>query len=43
MVEYGTAIVGATITLGTAIAPTTMNVCQLKIILYLHVSQLIQL
>ena len=43
MVEYSTVIKGTTIFLGATIALTTMNICQLKTMLYLHIPQSIQL
>ena len=43
VVEYSTAIKVATITLVATVTLTITNVCLLKIIIYLHVIQFIQL
>ena len=42
VVEYATAIEGATIKLGTNIAPNTINISQQKTMPYLHAPHFIQ-
>ena len=43
LVEYGTTIEAASITLGATITLTIIKICKLKTILYLHILQLNQL